>query len=86
MKHNIIKYSIGRGGFYLDRVNIFIITSDVNGLNCIGERNQGYFNSGLFSMNLVNAFHSIGIGSGFIQFHNSIEEEEYLKINKIPSN
>ena len=87
MRQNIINYSIGKGGFYLDGVNTFIITFDVNGLNWSGERNQGYFNAGLFSMNLVNAFHSIGIGSCFIQFHNSIEEEEQLKqLNNIPSN
>ena len=36
-------------------------------------------------MNLVNAFHSLGIGTCFIQFHNSIREEKKLKIlNKIP--
>lgn len=38
-------------------------------------------------MNLVNAFHSLGIGTCFIQFHNSFREEKKLKIlNKIPLN
>ena len=87
VKENVFKYSIGKTGFYLEGVNTFIITFDVNGLNWPGERNQGYFNAGLFSMNLVNAFHSIGIGTCFIQFANTVEEEEKLKhINKIPSN
>ena len=87
MKENIFKYSIGKTGFYIEGVNTFIITFDANGLNWPGERNQGYFNAGLFSMNLVNAFHSIGIGTCFIQFANTVEEEEKLKnINKIPSN
>ena len=45
----------------------------------VGERNQGYFNAELFATNLVNAFHSLGIGTGFIHFCNSINEEEELK-------
>lgn len=85
MKQNVIKYSIGKGGLYLEGVNTFIITFDVNGLKGGGERNQGYFNAGLFSTNLVNAFHSIGIGTCFIQFANSVKQEEELKkMNDIP--
>ncbi|KAG4097257.1 Nitroreductase [Neocallimastix lanati (nom. inval.)] len=87
MKQNVIDYSIGKSGLYLEGVNTFIITFDVNGLRGVGERNQGYFNAGLFSTNLVNAFHSLGIGTCFIQFNNSSEQEEKLKkINDIPSN
>ena len=87
MKQNVIDYSIGKGGLYLDGVNTFIITFDANALNDAGERNQGYFNAGLFSTNFVNALHSLGIGTCFIQFSNSVEEEEKLKkINEIPSN
>ena len=87
MKQNVIDYSIGKGGIYLDGVNTFILTFDTNALNGAGERNQGYFNAGLFSTNFVNALHSLGIGTCFIQFSNSVEEEEKLKeINEIPSN
>ena len=86
MRQNIIDYSIGKGGLYLEGVNTFIITFDVNGLSYPGERNQGYFNAGLFATNLINAFHSLGIGSCFIQFANSVKEEEKLKeLNEIPS-
>ena len=87
MRKNVIKYSLGKGGLYLDGVNTFIITFDSNGMYGGGERNQGYFNAGLFSTNLVNAFHSLGIGTCFIQFANSFFEEETLKrLNGIPSN
>ena len=87
LKQNVLKYSIGKSGFYLDGVNTFIITFDVNGLNWSGERNQGYFNAGLFSMNLINSFHSLGIGTCLIQFANTVDEEEILKeINNIPPN
>ena len=87
MRQNVIDYSIGKGGLYLEGVNTFIITFDANGLSGDGERNQGYFNAGLFSTNFVNALHSLGIGTCFIQFSNSVEAEEKLKnLNKIPSN
>lgn len=87
MKENVIQYALGKGGFYLEGINTFIITFDVNGLNGVGERNQGYFNAGLYSTNLINAFHSLGIGTCFIQFCNSSEDEEELKQkNDIPEN
>ena len=86
MRQNVIKYAVGKGGLYLEGVNTFIITFDVNGLRGNGERNQGYFNAGLFSTNFVNALHSLGIGTCFIQFSNSVSEEEKLKeLNQIPS-
>ena len=87
MRENVIKYAFGKGGFYLEGVNTFIITIDVNGLSGNGERNQGYYNAGLFSTNFVNALHSLGIGTCFIQFSNSVNEEVKLKeLNQIPSN
>ena len=86
MRQNVIDYSLGKEGLYLSGVNTFIITFDVNGLGGDGERNQGYFNAGLFATNLVNAFHSLGIGTCFIQFANSVKDEEKLKqLNEIPS-
>ena len=85
MRENVIHYALGKGGLYLDGVNTFIVTFDVNGLSGAGERNQGYFNAGLYSTNLVNAFHSLGIGTCFIQFANSVKDEEDLKKkNDIP--
>lgn len=86
LKQNVINYSLGKTGFYLEGVNTFIITFDVNALKKAGERNQGYLNSGLFATNLVNALHSLGIGTCFIQFGNSVKQEEELKkMNGIPS-
>ena len=87
MRQNVIDYSMGKSGIYLEGVNTFIITFDTNGLNGDGDRNQGYFNAGLFATNFVNSLHSLGIGTCFIGFCNSVEAEEKLKnINKIPSN
>lgn len=87
MRQNVIDYSIGKGGLYLEGANTFILTFDVNGLSGPGERNQGYFNAGLFATNFVNALHSLGIGTCFIQFSNSVASEKKLKkLNDIPIN
>ena len=86
MRQNVIDYSVGKGGFYMEGVNTFIVTFDANGLAGAGERNQGYFNAGLFSTNFINALHSLGIGTCFIQFCNSVKDEKKLKeLNEIPS-
>ena len=37
MRQNVIDYSIGKGGIYLDGVNTFIITFEVNGLSGLGK-------------------------------------------------
>ena len=79
MKANLIKYSLGKGGIYLQGVNSFIISFDVNGLIEKRERNQGYFNARLFTINFINTLHSLGIGTCLIQFNNTVEEEEKLK-------
>ena len=86
-REKIIHLGQGFSGFDLDSVNIFLITFDVNANYFIGERNQGWFNSGLVAMNFVNALHSLGIGSCFIQFGNTTKEEENIKnILNIPNN
>lgn len=75
----LISIAQGFGGFEKETINSLVITFDVNANYFIGERNQGWFNAGLFSMNLVNALHSQGIGSCFCQFGNSTKQEEQLK-------
>ncbi len=69
----------GFGGFEKGTINMLIVTFDVNACYFIGERNQGWLNAGLFSMNLVNALHSQGIGSCFCQYGSTTREEEELK-------
>lgn len=75
----VISMAQGFSGFEKDTINTLIITFDINANYFVGERNQGWFNAGLFSMNLVNAMHSLGIGSCFCQFGNSVKDEEYIK-------
>lgn len=81
----IIEMAQGFGGFEKETISPIVVTFDVSANYMIGERNQGWFNAGLFSMNLVNALHSQGIGSCFCQFGNcTSDEEELKKILNIP--
>ena len=86
-RKKLIEMAQGFGGFEKETINTLVITFDVNSNYFIGERNQGWLNAGLFSMNLVNALHSIGIGSCFCQFGNSTRQEKTIKrILGIPDN
>lgn len=69
----------GVGGFDKSTVNYFIITYDTGSLMFYGEREQGAFNAGLFAMTFVNALHSRGIGSCFMQWSNKNSESKKVK-------
>lgn len=87
MKKVVEDYAQGLGLFDLTNANYFVITFDVSANYFVGERNQGWFNSGLVTMNVVNALHSLGIGSCCIQFGNSFkEEQEFKNLLNIPNN
>ena len=75
----IVRFAQGKSAFVLDTVSFLLITFDMNAFYFSGERNQGWFNAGLFAMNLINAMHSKGIGSCFIQFGNTNREETKIK-------
>lgn len=87
IRNKIIKFSHGLTNFDNDSVNVIIITYDICSLCVPGELTQGMFNAGLVSMNFVNALHSIGIGSCFLEYSNDLREENKMKnIIGIPLN
>lgn len=69
----------GIPGFDRETTSFFIVTYDTNALFSSGERNQGYFNAGLFAMSIVNAFQYKGIGSCILQWGNNMTEENLAK-------
>lgn len=86
-KKELSKLIMGLSGFDMATVNFFIVTFDISAFSFYGERNQGYLNAGLFSMNFVNALHFRGIGSCFLQWGNSNSDEINIKkILGIPKN
>ena len=66
-------------GFDIDSAHSIVITFDTSAWRGAYERNQGYLNAGLFTMNLVNAMHSLGIGSCLCEFQQPIKKEISLK-------
>lgn len=83
----LLNLGLGFSGFSLDTVNLFVVTYDLAAFNFYGERSQGYFNAGLFVMNLIYAFHHKGIGSCCLQWGkpNKLEKEVKRKLG-IPQN
>lgn len=77
----------GFTGFNIESAQLFLITYDISAFLFYGERNQGYFNAGLFAMNFVNAMHFKGIGSCFLQWSNPYNIEKSIKdLLSIPKN
>ncbi len=80
-------YINGLTCFDLESFSYFIITFDSRAFLDFSEHNQGFFNAGLFSTNFINALHSRGIGSCFLQCNNPLKEETPLKKTlNIPDN
>lgn len=75
----LAKVIMGLGGFEKEGVNYFVFTYDIAAFSFYGERNQGYFNTGLFAMNFANALHFKGIGSCFLQWGNTAQEDEMIR-------
>lgn len=87
LKNYLFNVIQGIPGFERATTNLFVVTYDTNSLFSAGERNQGYFNAGLFTMSLVNAMHSKGIGSCILQWGNRFCEEKQSKDKlNIPEN
>lgn len=70
---------LGVSGFDKDTVHYFVITYDIAAFEYSGERNQGYLNAGLTSMNFVNGLHARGIGSCFLQWSNKGREDQAVR-------
>lgn len=86
-KELLSKSIMGLTGFDNNSINLFLITYDISAFLFYGERNQGFFNSGLFAMNFVNAMHFKGIGSCLLQWSNTTKEENLIKNElNIPKN
>lgn len=78
---------VGIGGFDKNTVNYIVISYDISAFSFYGERNQGFFNAGLFAMNLANALHFNGIGSCFLQWSNDGRDDRNTReVLAIPKN
>lgn len=69
----------GIHGFNMDTMSYFVITYDISAFSQYFERNQGHLNAGLAAMSFVNGLHSRGIGSCFLQWGTSREDDIALR-------
>lgn len=62
-KARVLSCQNGNRGFSEQINKVLIVTSDVQHFVSIGERNQGWIDGGMFSMSLIYALHSMGVGT-----------------------
>lgn len=82
LKNNLLKLQNGNRGFSDSIQNLIIVTGDIKFFS-VNERNQINIDAGMFSMSLLLAFHSLGIGTCSLNACVSLKVEE--KIKKVAS-
>ncbi|MCY1415275.1 5,6-dimethylbenzimidazole synthase [compost metagenome] len=84
--HNILQHQNGNAGFTDTIDKLLIITGDTRAFT-ESESNQIFIDGGLFSMNLILALHSAGLGSCALNTSYSyLKEFKVKKVAKIPNN
>lgn len=81
----VVECQKGNGGFGDQIKTILVVTSNTETFFSIGERNQCWVDGGMFSMSLVYALHSLGLGSICLNW--SVEkaaDEDLHRIALIP--
>ncbi|MCH4826783.1 nitroreductase family protein [Planococcus halocryophilus] len=63
IQNEILKHQNGNRGFGHLADKIIIVTSKLDHFIGHGERNQSYIDGGMYSMSLIYALHSLGIGT-----------------------
>lgn len=62
-KEKILSWQNGNKGFGHEASKVILITSDLSLFHGTIERNQAFIDGGLFSMSLLYALHSLGLGA-----------------------
>tara|TARA_Y100001970_G_scaffold269313_1_gene361599 strand:- start:4956 stop:5984 length:1029 start_codon:yes stop_codon:yes gene_type:complete len=78
-KQNILKLQSGNRGFGDKADKILIVGVDLNCFLSAGERYQGWIDGGLFSMSLVYALHSFGLGTCCLNWSKESNIDKQLK-------
>jgi nitroreductase len=77
-RERVLACQRGNAGFGQELQVVLVVTSDVKTFFSAGERNQCWIDGGLFSMSLVYALHSLGVGSICLNWSAEMEEDEEL--------
>lgn len=81
LKKSILKNQNGNTGFGENASKILVVTSELKDFRGAIERNQSFIDGGMFSMSLIYALHSLGIGTCPLNL--SITNKTEKKIKKI---
>lgn len=81
----VLSFQGGNQGFRDSISNVLVVTSDLSTFISPEERNQSWVDGGLFSMSLVYALHSLGIGTCCLNWCVTPEQDAKFKaFSKIP--
>jgi nitroreductase len=75
---HVLNYQKGNGGFR-DSINTVIMVTGLTSSFSHGERHQVWVDGGLFSMSIILAFHSLGIGSCALNTSYTYKAEKALR-------
>lgn len=76
---DILGYQAGNAGFRQEIETVFVITSNMEHLNLIGERYQGWIDGGIFAMTLALSLHAEGLGACFLNWSVELEQDRALR-------
>lgn len=75
----VLEYQAGNAGFRQEIQTVFVITSNMEHLNLIGERYQGWIDGGIFAMTLALSLHAEGLGACFLNWSVELEQDRALR-------
>ncbi|WP_197061776.1 nitroreductase family protein [Ureibacillus manganicus] len=79
IKKEVLKYQNGNAGFGDRASKILIVTCELKDFRGVIERNQSYIDGGMYSMSLIYALHSLGVGTCALNLSVTNETEQALK-------
>lgn len=75
----ILPLQAGNAGFRQEIGTLFVVTANLEHLNLIGERYQGWIDGGIFAMTLALAIHAEGLGACFLNWSVEREADQALR-------
>ncbi|MGB3298546.1 MAG: nitroreductase family protein [Phormidesmis sp.] len=78
-KQTALSYQSGNRGFGSSADKVLVVTTDLNYFIGAKERNQCFIDGGLFSMSLIYALHSLGVGTCCLNWSVTREVDRALK-------
>jgi nitroreductase len=78
-KQEILFLQDGNRGFREEIDVLLVVTCDLQCFASVGERNQAWIDGGMFSMSLVLALHSLGLGTCCLNWSVTKEVDEQLR-------